>query len=1558
MEPVELNIVSPAVEMPGIDAAIANLNQIAELMDKIRAAAAQPINIQVAATGVEGVNTAMSGMGQGIREQSEYTKQLINRLGQIGGEAESIAKLEAGFSSAAQEAKYLGELYDQLAVKRRLIARDPMSLVNPDRVNTVEAAMNLSSLRVDEIAEQSRENLEAANGRKLFAESGDAVTASEKEIQGASERSAAALEAQDAIIKAKLLSLANLETRLGAAAQMEREFAAASKASQAAVERSEEATRRKGLLKSRTNYGEEGNTITDTVRNQDGTISKYVDDKELSRERDELTEHFKALGKIEADYAERQGREDRGSAGSIELSRRHAGELRQEVDAMKAKGLEGEKLAQDTLRRANELDAVAARQERALGVKMDAAHDMAAQDMLLNQAREMQQQVDRQYLSNRAQAQSQMDIVKATRAQADGYRELFNTLGKQQETPFGRMIGKAADRYEGKAAEMEADIARQVAAAKQLSQEFEAMGASGNLKPTKSSEEESASGRTVTRTLEGEEGGYRKVIKLKQEYNAQGELVAATQHKVTTEMSTGTQAVESMGTAFEKFGKTLGTVALWMTAYEVFFAALNQVKSGIAGMIEMEAHTAQLQSVMRGTKEQAQEMRDVVLGLAVAEGRSGDEAMDAAVRWERLGLSVRDTTEAVDISLKSANISGMTAAQSAEQFSAIYASYALSVAQLGSVFQETNAMAVRFNAADKDIMAGLARTGSVAHVAGLEISQTMAMIAEITGRTGRPGAESGNAMKRLLTNLSKPDVQAGLDKEFGISVKDSQGELKKESEILDELYLKYISLGKAEQQALLIRVAGAQQASRIAALMDGYIHAQGLEIQALGDLNRAEIENKVRRDTMQKDLQALQTEWQKLWVSMGDGSAGTLETMKLITRELGAMMDLFTKFQASKGGNVALDVMMGTINTLTGKWMVKPIAAAMGLDDKNNKEATADERQRLTEEYEHEADVRRARERSQAAHASALMAKEVKNQRDPKKLLRDLDSYTTQTFDDPDERDAFVKRLAMADNEGKIALLLEREKKLRTETGMLDDKAEASKKALIDGEQVHLKLIEQQRAAKERRGEDTKYLDKQREDSRRIIDQLKGEDYSHNEVDDEAEDPSLGYQETKKKFELMVAARRKIGDAFPSMGGIRSAEEDKIARERAALDAKEAMTAHLPKEKDGADTPMEAAIKQEIREKREALEIDEASAKVMDRIAEATRRARNETAQFRIGRNQTEEDLNEAKGAGGMIGGLAEAAKAGDVDAQAEVLQIGNSLTKIQLDLEERRYKLTAEIVNEKRKENEEASKSLMMADREEQLRAALIRKYTQENGGFTADNFQFLEQKTKLSIQKYDPEALPPELMTRSRELENESNLLNRELGGLRQAIAMTSAWMRGNIHPTTDGTFGPGTGQGGAPLPAPKDEMLAFLARQKWGEAGGMPGGGTGIGVGGNAGRDEMLSFLAKQKWGGGGPMSGGTPLPHEAGPDVDAFVRQLTDKAKSSVSNYPSQPVAPQIQAPVINMHMQFSDQFRQMTEHVGSVVHGELMNHINDMRGTWNGFMAEHRTESAQQAGTNY
>jgi len=102
----------------------------------------------------------------------------------------------------------------------------------------------------------------------------------------------------------------------------------------------------------------------------------------------------------------------------------------------------------------------------------------------------------------------------------------------------------------------------------------------------------------------------------------------------------------------------------------------------------------------------------------------------------------------------------------------------------------------------------------------------------------------------------------------------------------------------------------------------------------------------------------------------------------------------------------------------------------------------------------------------------------------------------------------------------------------------------------------------------------------------------------------------------------------------------------------------------------------------------------------------------------------------------------------------------------------------------------------------------------------------------------------------------------------------------------------------------------------------------------------------------------MSGGTPLPHEAGPDVDAFVRQLTDKAKSSVSNYPSQPVAPQIQAPVINMHMQFSDQFRQMTEHVGSVVHGELMNHINDMRGTWNGFMAEHRTESAQQAGTNY
>jgi monoamine oxidase len=60
------------------------------------------------------------------------------------------------------------------------------------------------------------------------------------------------------------------------------------------------------------------------------------------------------------------------------------------------------------------------------------------------------------------------------------------------------------------------------------------------------------------------------------------------------------------------------------------------------------------------------------------------------------------------------------------------------------------------------------------------------------------------------------------------------------------------------------------------------------------------------------------------------------------------------------------------------------------------------------------------------------------------------------------------------------------------------------------------------------------------------------------------------------------------------------------------------------------------------------------------------------------------------------------------------------------------------------------ASQNLMVASREDQLRAALGAKFFQQRGGkpLSAAEFQFLDNQSKIAIILYQPEMLPPELL------------------------------------------------------------------------------------------------------------------------------------------------------------------------------------------------------------------
>ena len=307
------------------------------------------------------------------------------------------------------------------------------------------------------------------------------------------------------------------------------------------------------------------------------------------------------------------------------------------------------------------------------------------------------------------------------------------------------------------------------------------------------------------------------------------------------------------------FLKNLGTVTGWGLAANTAMQGFNFVGDSGARAMQIETQTARLGQIFRGVGGTAQQLTNDVLKLAAAEGRSSDEAMESAVQWSRLGLTRKQVNEAVRTSLVAANVAEISASEATEHLSSLMAVYGLRVSELNSALGMLNQTSNTLNVTNKDLLDGLSRSAGVAKQAGMGFAELQGHIAAIVSATGQTGTMAGNAMKSILVSLSDPTVQDQLRTRFGISVADTEGKIS-----MGRLWSGYQGLSPQQQQQVNLLVAGKNQATRFVADMDNYVLAVRKAYEAQLNLNSAEKENVLIKQTLQKQLTGLRSEWDVL----------------------------------------------------------------------------------------------------------------------------------------------------------------------------------------------------------------------------------------------------------------------------------------------------------------------------------------------------------------------------------------------------------------------------------------------------------------------------------------------------------------------------------------------------------------------------------------------------------------------------------------------------------------------------------------------------------------------
>jgi TP901 family phage tail tape measure protein len=334
--------------------------------------------------------------------------------------------------------------------------------------------------------------------------------------------------------------------------------------------------------------------------------------------------------------------------------------------------------------------------------------------------------------------------------------------------------------------------------------------------------------------------------------------------------------------------RNAATFTKWFIPAQLVMGTFSAIGAGARSAVDAQRTFKVLNAVFRGTREEAEMLARQTLQLAAANGRDAQEAAEAAVSWARLGLTRTQVLLAMETSLRAANVAEISTADATKYLTAQYKAFNQTLTDIPANLDLINSLSNQYNVTPENIMQGIARTATVAKQAGLEYEKLASIIAIVSDVTGRPGEETGNALKFILTRIRRPQTLDPIKEEFGLDLRTPAGDAKKMSDIFAELAALYPTLNRIEKARINDLVAGSRQVERYAVIVDNWTEILIANAKASFDANSAQRENAEILSSVDASLQQVSTSWTAFMTALGEAGVfkAVSEGLKGIAYEL------------------------------------------------------------------------------------------------------------------------------------------------------------------------------------------------------------------------------------------------------------------------------------------------------------------------------------------------------------------------------------------------------------------------------------------------------------------------------------------------------------------------------------------------------------------------------------------------------------------------------------------------------------------------------------------------
>lgn len=358
----------------------------------------------------------------------------------------------------------------------------------------------------------------------------------------------------------------------------------------------------------------------------------------------------------------------------------------------------------------------------------------------------------------------------------------------------------------------------------------------------------------------------------------------------------------------------------------ILMRIVQMVKQSFQELKELDKELNQISIVTGMSMDQMWSKFNGLNSIAQQYGVTTKDVVSVQKLYYQQGRSMAEVTQLTGETLKFAKISGLEFADATKMMTAALNAYKISADQANRVTDVYSALSTEAAVDANQVAIAMSKVASIAALSGSEFEDTSAYLSKIIETTQEAPETAGTALKTVIARFTEvkkltEDQKELLDEDYnfnniekalksiGISVKDSSGQMRGFTEILNDLGPMWEDLDTNQQHYIATMAAGSRQQSRFIALMDDWKRTEELVGVANESAGTGTRQLALAMDSVETSINKLKASWQ----------------------------DMYTEFLTSdffKGLIDSATTLLNVLNRLAntpviGPWLVAGLAASM-----------------------------------------------------------------------------------------------------------------------------------------------------------------------------------------------------------------------------------------------------------------------------------------------------------------------------------------------------------------------------------------------------------------------------------------------------------------------------------------------------------------------------------------------------------------------------------------------------------------------------------------------------